>query len=146
MWQLKLCEKRACGSKMLVAALWQGNYADNKNYEEWMKCACNLPEIVFQSRTIDYNCSEEQRSSEYRKPLNPRELEKFIELNNFYLKYHEKSLIINEKEYDIYNANPDFLPCGEAPIIELTDEEVENWKIEFKNNDWIKYNDEMFLK
>ena len=62
------------------------------------------------------------------------------------LPYYGNTVVVNDREFPIYNAQRDLMPCDNAPIIELSELEVENWCSLFNNGCWGQVDDEIFLK
>jgi hypothetical protein len=161
---LKLCEK-AVGERMLVACLYNklpcGHTGSSTckqcgiqslNYEEWMLCA--LTEEVCEKL---FGPIRPFGEPDYvLPPMTEEQKQKGLKLKENMRPYQGKALVVGGREYPIYDANKDFFPCGNAPEIELTDEEVVAWREEFQGRTaedsfattsyWTPFNDELFLK
>jgi hypothetical protein len=89
---------------------------------------------------------EKAGAENIKQPLTELEQQHANKLKERFRPYQGKTLVVGSREYSIYDANSDFLPCGGAPSIELTDEETTAWKAEFERFEWIPFNDDLFLK
>jgi hypothetical protein len=153
---MKLVEHWA-GERMLVACLYKKCPCEYKEeYEEHMMC-------VPKENALDSWCREtcltweQHERGETLPPLNERELKRKAKLIEEYKPYQGKTLNVGDKEYAIYNSNRDFMPCGNAPEIPLSTEEVAAWRAEFSDkkllecgpfisSKWGPFDDELFLK
>ena len=144
---LKLCEKWA-GERMLVACIYNKLPCGHRGSSTCKECGiksseyveCMMP--VLDDALCEIYCRDYLTDS--TKPMTEAEIKHAEELKAKMRPYQGKTLVVGNKEYAIYNANKDFMPCGDAPEIELTQEEVEAWKHEF--NSWCPFDDELFLK
>ena len=167
-YMMKLCEKTV-GERMLVACLWKvlpcGHTTDYEckecgvkglEYEEWMMATFTDKGCELLAREFpiieDDSLSWEQRNEIYalnsKRVLTEREQKQSDRFKEQYRPYQGSTLVVGGKEYTIYDANADFFPCGNAPKIELTEDEARAWRKEFQGTDskWVPFYDELFLK
>lgn len=159
MFVLKLCTKTV-GDPILVACLYDKKDCGHKeDYEEWMRgtiLPCHSLGFFRKPKVWEEGESWEDYEKKAPQPVTEEELQAKAKFDAIEAPYQGKTLTVGGKEYPIYNANKDFFPCGNAPEIELTAEEVAAWRQEFRGvpvpdsfvnrGGWMPFDDEVFLK
>ena len=144
---LKLCEKWA-GERMLVGCIYNKLPCGHHGSSTCKGCGIKSSEYIECMKPVIDDTLCEIYSRDYltdrTKPMTEDEMNRSNKLKEEMRPYQGKILVVGNKEYSIYDANKDFMPCGDAPEIELTQEEVDAWRREF--NSWVPFDDELFLK